>query len=531
MAELSLDEQIGQLLMVGFAGTAPPPQLRELIQARHVGSVILFSRNLRDARQTLELTGELQKLARAAGHPAPLLVATDQENGLVRRLGPDATIFPGNMALGAVGSEQVVFEVAQATGRELKALGINMNLAPVVDVNRDPANPVIGVRSFGGDPDAVARLGVDAVRGYRAAGVIATLKHFPGHGDTAVDSHRTLPVLPHTLERLDAVELVPFRAGIVAGADSIMTAHVALPALTGDGTLPATLAPNVLRGLLRERLGFAGVIISDCLEMEAISATVGTERGAVLALRAGVDLALVSHRHDRQRGSLEAVRAAVRAGELPHEVVRQAAERVLALKRRLLAWEERSTAGRLAEVGSAAHRQLAVRAYEQAITLIRDVDGLVPLRLAPDARILVLFLRTETHPEAADRQDAGSSLLEGLRRHASVSDLTVAPRPTAEEREQIGQASAASDAALLVTRSAHLDRPAPELARCLVESGRPVVGLAARDPYDAQVFPEVGTFLATYEDTPPALAAAVRVLFGEIPAVGHLPVSLADARR
>src|SRR5450755_1299231 len=194
--DMSLAEQIGQLLVVGFYGITIPQTLRDLIEHHHVGNIILFSRNIQDTRQTLRLTRDLQTIA--------------QDNGLVRRLGPDATLFPGNMALGAIGSEQITYDIAQATGQELRALGINMNLAPVVDVNNNPANPVIGVRSFGENPQQVARLGSAAMKCYRAAGVISTLKHFPGHGDTSVDSHRALPILPHTLERLEPVELVPF---------------------------------------------------------------------------------------------------------------------------------------------------------------------------------------------------------------------------------------------------------------------------------------------------------------------------------
>ncbi|HZC76300.1 MAG TPA: glycoside hydrolase family 3 N-terminal domain-containing protein, partial [Ktedonobacterales bacterium] len=194
--DLTLDQQIGQLFMVGFPGASVTDEIRALIVERQVGGVVLFTRNIRDVRQTAELTAALQQLAREAAHPAPLLISVDQENGIVRRLGPEATTFPGNMALGATGSAALTREVAEATGQELLAHGINMNLAPSVDVNSTPANPVIGVRSFGERAEDVARLGAAAVEGYRAAGVVSTLKHFPGHGDSAVDSHLDLPVLP-----------------------------------------------------------------------------------------------------------------------------------------------------------------------------------------------------------------------------------------------------------------------------------------------------------------------------------------------
>src|SRR6266849_992182 len=213
---MTLEEQIGQTLMVGFTGTAAPREVIDLIQRYHVGNIILFSRNVHDTEQLRTLTHSLQRAAQGAGHAHALLIAIDQENGIVQRLGEVATLFPGNMALGAIGSDEVDSEVALATGRELKALGINMNLAPVVDVNNNPANPVIGVRSFGEDPRLVARLGSAMVKGYQNAGVIACLKHFPGHGDTAIDSHLAMPVVPHSLERLEQLELVPFKSGIAA---------------------------------------------------------------------------------------------------------------------------------------------------------------------------------------------------------------------------------------------------------------------------------------------------------------------------
>src|SRR5260370_5902196 len=179
-----------------------------------------------------------------------MLIAIDQENGIVQRLGEAATIFPGNMALGAIGSEEIAFQVAQATGHELKALGINMNLAPVVDVNNNPANPVVGVRSFGEDPQQVARLGGAMVKGYHAAGVLSCLKHFPGHGDTAVDSHLALPTIPYTLERLETLELVPFRGGIIAGAVSVIIAQFSFPAMTQPDIFSATLYSDILPRLI-----------------------------------------------------------------------------------------------------------------------------------------------------------------------------------------------------------------------------------------------------------------------------------------
>src|SRR5260370_32282042 len=298
---MTLEEQVGQVLMAGFWGSTPSQEIIDLIQHHHVGNIILFSRNVRDTRQVLELTQSLQRIAKEAGHRYPLLIAIDQENGIVQRLGEAGTILPGNMALGAIGSQEVAYKVALATGNELKALGINMNLAPVVDVNNNPANPVIGVRSFGEDPREVARLAAAAVKGYRAAGVLSDLKHFPGHGDTAVDSHLALPTISSTLEQLEAIELVPFKSGIEAGADSVMMAHISFPALTHQEALPATVSPALVRGLLRSKLGFDGVIISACMEMKAVAQPIGPQRAAFFALHTALALLLLSPTYARPR--------------------------------------------------------------------------------------------------------------------------------------------------------------------------------------------------------------------------------------
>jgi beta-N-acetylhexosaminidase len=527
-AGMSLEAQIGQLFVAGFQGTTPSPEIVDLIQHYHVGSVILFSRNVQHSQQVFELTQHLQEIARAAGHRFPLLISIDQENGMVQRLGRDATGFPGNMALGAIGSEQIAFDVAEATGQELKALGVNMNLAPVADVNNNPANPVIGIRSFGEDAQQVARLVAAAVRGYRAAGVIATLKHFPGHGDTATDSHLALPVVPHTRARLEQLELVPFKAGIEAGADSVMTAHVALPSITGDAALPATISPAVLRGLLREELGFGGVVISDCLEMQAISEGVGIGPGAVLALKAGADLVLISHRYERQRAGLAAVQAALQDGTLSEDELRQAVERVLRLKQRMLSWDTLPTQAGISVVDSTSHQQLRDRAYALSTTLVKNEAGLLPLRLQPDMRVLVVSQRqAEAMTQAEDKNYPDGFLAEQIRqRHSRVDEVSLPARPSEDDYQQMLHAAQAADVTLLLTMRALGNLYQKEMMQRLVQSGRPIVCIAVHTPYDLLACPQLQTYLVTYEYTRPALTAAAHVLFGETQAQGHLPVTL-----
>lgn len=525
--EMSLNEQIGQLLMVGFPTTTASQEIIDLIQHYHVGGIILFSRNVHDTRQTLELTHSLQMAARTAGHRFPLLIAIDQENGMVRRLGQGATIFPGNMTLGAISSEEIAYNVALATGSELKALGINMNLAPVADVNNNPANPVIGVRSFGEDPQQVGRLTSAMVRGYREAGVVCSLKHFPGHGDTAVDSHLALPVVPYTMERLEQVELVPFRSGIEADADSVMVAHIYFSQLMSQEVLPATVSPAIVRGLLRERMGFGGVIVSDCMEMKAVSETIGTERATVMALQAGTDLVLVSHLYTRQRGSLEAIQAAVQADELSPQAIGEAAERVLALKARALSWESLPDPAGPIEISSSAHQQLSERAYELSTTVVRNDEALLPLRLQPDERVLTLFPRRDAFDEVGDRNYPDEFLAECIQqRHPQVSSMGVELERTGQTDDEILQAARQCDLVIMVTINANRDPRQAALMQRLVQTGRRIIGIAVYNPYDLLAFPQLHTYLVTYEYTRPALAAATRVLFGEIPACGRLPISL-----
>jgi beta-N-acetylhexosaminidase len=524
---MSLEEQIGQVLVAGFPGPTPSPEIIDLIQRHHVGNIILFSRNVQNAPQLRRLTSELQRIAREAGHRHPLLIGIDQENGSVRRLGPDATIFPGNMALGAIGSEQMAHKVTRAAGHELLELGVNLNFAPVVDVNNNPANPVIGNRSFGEDPQQVARLGSAAVKGWQDAGVIGCLKHFPGHGDTAVDSHLALPILPYALQRLEEVELVPFQSGIAAGAAMIMSAHISFPAITHDEALPATLSPAILRGLLREQLGFKGVIISDCLEMKAISEGVGIGRGSVLALLAGIDLVLISHLYERQRAGIDAIKAALDSGELPPELLQQAVERVIQLKQRYLSRENDQTAPQehLQWVGNVAHQQLSEQAYALSTTLVRNQQGLIPLQLRPEQRLAIVYPVKQAWTEVADRKLAIDDLVQQVQqRHANVS---VHPfHVQSDDVQDLLDQVQGADIVLAITVNANLDPQQTALMQALCQSGQSVIGLAVHNPYDLIAFPQLGTYLATYEYSPPALTAAVRVIFGEREAQGHLPVSL-----
>ncbi|HEX8823440.1 MAG TPA: glycoside hydrolase family 3 protein, partial [Archangium sp.] len=312
MAGLSVEDKVGQLMMVGFAGTGVDESVETLVRGRRVGGVCLFKRNIVSGEQVARLNDGLRRLL-ADGIP-PFL-ALDQEGGNVVRVRDDVVVLPGNMALGATRSAELAYAAGHAQGEDLKRLGFNMNLAPVLDVNLNPRNPVIGIRSYGDSVSLVSELGRAFVRGQQDAGLVTVAKHFPGHGATDEDSHKALPVMLESREEVLA-QMEPFRAVIQDGLDGLMTAHVAVPGLTGND-VPATLSPQVLDGLLRQRLGFGGLVLTDELEMDAIAQRYGVGRAAVLAVLAGADMVLIPWRPEKKTEVYEALFAAALSGDIP----------------------------------------------------------------------------------------------------------------------------------------------------------------------------------------------------------------------
>jgi beta-N-acetylhexosaminidase len=364
--DLALGEKIGQLFMVGFEGTEITPELAAWMETYGWGGVILFGRNVESPAQLLALTHGLQTMQRR-GH-LPLLIAVDQEGGRVARLKAPFTAFPSAATVGQAGSQPLAYEVGQALGRELRAVGINVNMAPVLDVLTNPVNTVIGDRAFSTDPQCVARQGVAFMRGMHAAGILAVGKHFPGHGDTRLDSHVALPHSERTITQLRACELLPFQEAIAAGLQAIMTAHVIFKAC--DPHHPATVSSSILSGILRAEMRFPGVIMTDDLGMAAVSETMPWEDVPLRTLRAGVDLLLICHHRQRQEQAYARVRGAIERGELPEPLVERAVARVQALKSRLhRLLQDGATTSALACIGSAEHQALAARVVAQSAHL------------------------------------------------------------------------------------------------------------------------------------------------------------------
>jgi beta-N-acetylhexosaminidase len=436
-----------------------------------------------------------------------------------------ATVFPNAMAIAATGREQDAYDVGRAIGREAKAIGIYMNFAPVVDVNNNPANPVINTRSFGEDARRVALLSAAFVKGSQDAGIVATIKHFPGHGDTDVDSHASLPTVNASLARLDSVELVPFAAGIAAGAAMVMTAHVALPAVQGDSTTPATLAPKILTGLLRDRLHFSGLAITDAMTMGGIGKGYTTEESSVLAVQSGADVLL---KPADPSAAVNALVKAVETGAISPARMDSAVRRVLELKARTgVAFRPIAPLDSLRDVvGAPEHRQLAADIAQRAITLLRDRDALLPLT-STDRMVLVQYM-----PETELR--AGRVLAAAMReRGRPLQTFKIGPTTPAATLDSIARATHGADRVVVATYVRRIEGegrfavPANVAAWIDALSTRErVVLVSLGNPYLLRQFPSVGTYLVTYGIADVLERAAAAAILGRAPITGTVPVSL-----
>ena len=430
------------------------------------------------------------------------------------------------MALGATGDPELAERVAHATATELLAMGVNVAYAPVCDLATNPGNPAMGIRSFGDDPTTVAAFAAATVRGLRDAGTAATVKHFPGLGEALADSHHGLPALGHDRARLDAVELVPFRAAIEAGADLAMSAHVALEAITGNSDLPATLSRAVMTELLRDGLGFGGLTITDALDMAAIPQGEGMEDAVVAALRAGVDLLLAAPDPAKLARIDAALEDAGTRDRLDPASAAASEARLAALRRRLSA----APAPDLGVVRSAAHLALAREVAERSVTLVRDHQGLLPLRPAPGATILAVMPRPRDLTPADTSSGVPAGLADALRaRWPHVREVVTAHPPSDDDID--GVVEAAHDAAIVVvgTIVASSDPQQVRLVEAVARTGRPLVTVSLRTPWDAAAYPVAGTHVAAYGLLAPTLTALARALFGAIPFRGRLPVAVPAA--
>jgi len=554
---MSLRDQVASLVVVAvtaeYAHASDPSRtwIDHLVSERGIGGIAMWGG---DPYSETLVIDRLQGIA-----PVPLLVATDNEWGLAMRVGGSSR-FPMAMALGAADDETLAFEAGRITGRETRAVGIHMGYGPVADVNNNPDNPIINIRSFGEDPQLVARLAGAWARGASSEGMITTAKHFPGHGDVSVDSHMDLPTVGWGIERLEAVELIPFRSLIEEGVDAVMVAHLWIPALDPDETVPATLSHNVITGLLREGMGFEGLVVTDALRMGALVRYYGADEVAVRAVEAGVDLLLLP---TDAEGAIEAVTAAVESGRLDPERVREAALRMLRTKARLgLHIDARITVEEVEQVvGGPEGDQLARVIARRAVTVVRNEKGLLPLASgqgsAPpdsgrwgahtppmatgpfasvDTSVTdgrgVLFLGLSSDPGSGGIGDSFFRRLMPVFPDADRMDLY----PDYGSAEALGVTAAVENASLVVAAvfsrvrdqkgHAAVVEPHAALLRYASALGKRVVVVAFGPPYFLRQFPDVDSYVAVYDYTDLSQQAAAEVLRGEVGARGRLPVSI-----
>jgi len=515
----------GGLILRAFDGFAPSAAILDAIAGRRAAGVTIFrSRNVESPAQLRSLSASLQA-ARPHGDP-PLLIATDQEGGQLQAIGEGATAWPGNLALAASGSEALAEGAAAAIGRELAAMGVNVIYAPVCDLLSD-GSALMGTRTFGDDPELAARMVAASVRGFATDGVGATLKHFPGHGAVVEDSHYVLPVARVDRATLATRELIPFSAGIEAGADLVMLGHLAVPALTGGRDVPACFAPEIAEELLRDEMRFAGVSMSDALDMGALGGPEDLPGNAVSIVAAGVDLLLTVHEPELVDEAIEAVTLAIADRRLDMAAVRASASRVIDLRRRL---GDRVEPPGLEVVGCAEHAALAREIAERAVTLVRDRAGIVPLRPPSSGRPVVVS------PAPADLTPADTSsyarlgLADAFReRGFSVDELEMPMNPGPDVLQALRDRLVEAPLAIIGTVDAVMHPGQARLVDLLVADGVPTIAVALRTPFDLAAYPSVQTHACTYGIQPPNLLALVDALTGQIPFRGQLPVRLDSA--
>lgn len=521
---MNLEHLIGQKLLFAFHGKeTPSPEIIEAFKKYHPSGITLFrSFNIGTLAQVRDLTDTLQRLARDLSLPR-LLIATDQEGGQLMAVG-DGTPLPGNMALGATRSAELARKAGEVLGRELCALGINVNYAPCADVNINPQNPVVGVRSFGEDPQLVAELTAAMIEGIQSQGVAATVKHFPGHGDTASDSHHALGTVPHSLERLRAVELTPFAAALKADAKLVMTAHLGITSIDGTDAPPATLSPNIINGLLRRDLGFNGVVITDAMDMRAIRQGELLREESLRAAKAGADLLLITSDPQDQTRAFEGLMNGVTTSQLTMDELKMSVERIDRLRKWI---SGHSVSFDLSIIRSAEHMKVADEIAERSITLVRDRNRNLPINLDSGNRIAVVVPIPQDLTPADSSSYVQPKLAESIREyHARTDEFTIPYSPSDNEIASVFERVREHDVVVVGTINAYAEKNQASFVCELLKIGKPVIIVAMRLPYDLAAFPQASTFVCTYSILEPSMRAVAKAIFGRREMKGQLPVSI-----
>ncbi len=553
LKRMTLDEKVGQLLAPAINAVYTPAdsdvdeQKLHLVRDLHVGGLHVFGGGEPMPQALLNPnygTGGgasrkgdpyaaavfLNRLQQAA--TIPLLTTADFEGGANYILN-GATRFPRGMVIGATRDPQLAFTAGRIAAQEGRSIGVMVDFYPVLDVNNNPRNPIINLRSFGEDPAFVSEMGRQFIKGIQAGGMLSTAKHFPGHGDTSVDTHIGLAVIQHPREHLDQVELLPFRMAVEAGIDAFMSTHIVLPALDPAPGIPATLSRPILTGLLREQMGFKGIIYTDSMSMHAISKNFGNGQAAAMAVKAGVDQVLDIPEPDV---AFAAIRAAVASGEIPEAQVTASVERLLRVKARLGLHRTRTVdvAAIASKFGGRANARAAQEICERGLTLLKDERGQVPLKVAKDADVLYLSVIDYA---SGWREGAPSRTFipELKKRWPNVTAIEISDRTSASEMELVREVGKRADAVVasvfvrISSYSGRMDLSAAQVS--LLESiaadpGKPFAAVLFGNPYTAMALQKLPALLVTYEQFDAMEAAAVRALAGEIPIRGKLPITM-----
>ncbi|MGG5252865.1 glycoside hydrolase family 3 protein [Neobacillus sp. SM06] len=519
-------EKIGQLVMPSVRdGQASDQHIQHLIKTYGSGSVIYYGKA--NAEKIAKFTNQLQKWASETRLQIPLFISGDLEYGPYQHV-TDGTDFPRQMAIGATRDRKTAEQIAKITAIELKAMGFNWNYSPLTDVNTNPANPVIGVRSFGEKTDLVSQMAVAQIKGYQENGVVATAKHFPGHGDTNADSHLHLAAVNYDRKTLEEIHLPPFKEAIAAGVDAIMTAHVIIDSI--DAELPATLSKKVVTGLLRNQMRFNGIIVTDSMSMDAIDHHWGTGQAAVMAINAGADIVMATGSYKHQLETYHALYHAFKSGELTEKRVNDSVKRILSAKVKYDLFNHRYVDPVHAKkvVNNPEHKKIAAKAAKKSITVLKN-ENVLPFK-ANDKHATIFVVG----PEIFESRKQMEAIIQSVRHKTfgKVTHTITSADPTAAEIQNATNLANQADRLIVATYSAStLSQGQIRLVKALESSGKPLVVLSLGLPYDIKHFPAIGAYIASYaidrwgSPVPSSWNAAVDVLFGSKPE-GKLPVSI-----
>lgn len=502
---------IGQHFVCGFAGTTLSEEFRRLIKEYKIGNVVLFRHNVENKEQLARLCEEIQELVKKeTGYPA--FITIDQEGGVVTRLSEEFCNVPEGMALSAAGNMEYVKTCAKITARQLRSCGVNFNLAPVLDINNNPQNPVIGVRSYGDTPQAVIEASEAAIAGYAEENLLCCGKHFPGHGNTEVDSHLGLPVIDKTLEELKQFELLPFQCAIRDGIPAIMTGHILFPEIEKE-KIPATMSRTIITDVLKKELGFQGLIMSDCMEMNAIKKYYGSAQGTVGALRAGVDLICISHSTETAEECTQEVYQALERGELSRKELEESTAKILSYKERYKMESKCSvyddTADKMLE------REIRKKTIVHACG--RDYNlGTSPIFIGCDN-----YCVTQVSNPQEDR-----SVVKYLAERFAGKGIVTGIDPTEQEIAQVAEQIKEHDSIVLCTYNMHLMPGQRRMLEMLSKVHVPMLVVAMRNPYDLRNLPKHVTGIAAWDYSAETLELLAELLAGEWKPTGHMPVCL-----